>query len=206
MLKKRYSIDTVTKLLYVGRVSDEKNLPLLADVFLRLAARRPDLHLIVVGDGPYRRQMEARLAGAPCTFTGCLDGEDLAEVYASSDILVFPSATDTFGNVVLEAQASGIPVIVSDRGGPAENVIPDVTGLVLPAGDAQSLYNAVWTLADNPRRMRDMGLQARRYMEGRSFDQAFVQSWQMFESSRGGPQGRRHTAPHTTTADSAAPC
>lgn len=79
-------------------------------------------------------------------------------MYASSDVLVFPSATDTFGNVVLEAQASGIPIIVSDSGGPCENLIPNVTGLVTPAGDAPALAQAIAALASDSERRKKMGL------------------------------------------------
>jgi glycosyltransferase involved in cell wall biosynthesis len=74
--------------------------------------------------------MRQDMAGTPCLFTGYLEGEGLAAVFASCDLFVFPSTTDTFGNVVLEAQASGIPVIVSDSGGPHENVVPGETGFV----------------------------------------------------------------------------
>ena len=136
----RYQVpETETTVLYVGRVSREKGLHHLAEAFRRAAAHRPDprpdLRLIVVGDGPYLAEMRAETAGLPVVFTGALDGDDLARAYASADIFAFPSATDTFGNVVLEAQASGLPVIVTDSGGPAENVEPGVTGLVVPARD-----------------------------------------------------------------------
>ena len=87
---------------------------MLVRSFITISQSRPDVHMIVVGDGPYLEEMRQALVDYSCTFTGYLDGEDLAAVYASSDLFVFPSTTDTFGNVVLEAQASGIPVIVTD--------------------------------------------------------------------------------------------
>jgi glycosyltransferase involved in cell wall biosynthesis len=124
--------------------------------------------------------MKAKMAGLPCTFTGHLQGEALAAVYASSDIFVFPSTTDTFGNVVLEAQASGVPVIVTEKGGPAENVIAEKTGLVVKADCAQSLLDAMRKLIVNPRRRLDMGRAARDYMENRSFEAAFDETWKMF--------------------------
>ena len=84
--------------------------------------RAQRISLVVVGDGPYREELQTRCQGRPVVFTGLLEGEELAAAYASADAMVFPSTTDTFGNVVLEAQASGVPVIVTDLGGPAEIV------------------------------------------------------------------------------------
>ncbi len=89
--------------------------------------------MIMVGDGPYLDELKDLLAGTPCIFTGYRDGEELATIYASCDLFVFPSATDTFGNVVLEAQASGLPVIVTNSGGPQENMTPHKTGEIVQA-------------------------------------------------------------------------
>ena len=93
----------------------------------------------------------------PCTFTGYLRGDELASIYASSDVFVFPSTTDTFGNVVLEAQASGLPVIVTDEGGPRENMIENKTGLIVEGNDTDSLVKAMRFLAIDPDRVQKMG-------------------------------------------------
>ncbi|MFZ5812033.1 MAG: glycosyltransferase [Thermodesulfobacteriota bacterium] len=170
-------------LLYVGRVSREKNLHHLAEAFRNLSARHAEVNLVVVGDGPYLEEMRERMAGTRCHFTGCLDGEDLAEAYASSDLFVFPSTTDTFGNVVLEAQASGLPVVVSDQGGPCENVAPGVTGVVVPDMDAKSLEAVLDELVSDPGRIRRMGAAARASMEGRSFDAAFLGAWELYKQA-----------------------
>lgn len=189
-LESRFGSNPGLKLLYVGRVSKEKNLEKLARVF-RTVCRRQALHLVVVGDGPYLKEMQQELAGSPVTFTGYLEGEDLAAVYASCDLFVFPSTTDTFGNVVLEAQASGLPVIVSDRGGPQENLIPGETGLILPADDEEGLARAILELAACPERLRGMGRAARNYVESRAFADAFQATWQMYEElSRAGEPGK----------------
>lgn len=116
------------RFLYVGRLSREKNLHVLADAYRLVATRAPHLRLVLVGDGPARAELEETLRGLPVTFTGYLTGDDLANAYASSDIFVFPSGTDTFGNVVLEAQASGLPVVVTDKGGPQETCCPAAPG------------------------------------------------------------------------------
>lgn len=178
-----YGIEEKVKILYVGRLSKEKNLDVLQEAFKRLVETGADARLILVGDGPYLQEMRNASTGSPCTFTGYLKGESLCAAYASSDIFVFPSGTDTFGNVVLEAQASGLPVIVTDRGGPVENMVPDETGLVVPAEDAESLATAMGALVRNADRRRKMGAAARRYMEDRSFDAAFIRTWEMFRET-----------------------
>ena len=178
--ERRYGLRGGTKLLYVGRVSKEKNLPLLVECFKTLCRVRDDLQLVVVGQGPWLEEMKAELTGLPCTFTGYLRGQELAEAFAGADLFVFPSTTDTFGNVILEAQASGLPVIVTDQGGPLENMIPGRTGLAVPGGDAAALTGAITTLADQPLRLRQMGKAARAYMESRSFEAAFTEHWNMY--------------------------
>jgi glycosyltransferase involved in cell wall biosynthesis len=102
--------------------------------------------------------------------------------YASSDIFVFPSATDTFGNVVLEAQAAGLPVIVTDRGGPMENVRAGRTGLVVAADDVAALKAAMRRLVEDSALRRRMALRARAEMKNRPFSGAFDQTWRMFQA------------------------
>ena len=180
-LKHRLKVESTVTLLYVGRISKEKNLPLLVEVFKTLVSGHADLHLVVVGDGPWRSEMEQALKGMPCTFTGYLKGNDLPTVYASSDLFVFPSNTDTFGNVVLEAQASGIPVIVSTQGGPHENVEPGQTGLVVTENSVQAWVEAIEMLLENPEKRRRMGSNARKLMENRSFEEAQMQTFEMYK-------------------------
>jgi glycosyltransferase involved in cell wall biosynthesis/predicted metal-dependent phosphoesterase TrpH len=159
----RRGLTAGVQLLYVGRVSREKSLELLADAFRELVDGGCAVSLAVVGDGPYRGELEARLKGYPAAFTGFLAGDELRIAYASADLFVFPSATDTFGNVVLEAQASGLPVVVSDAGGPRELMLDGETGSVFPAGDGEALVAAVRRLAE------DRGLRARFAEKARHF-------------------------------------
>ena len=185
-----YGVTAPAKLLYVGRISKEKNLAVLGDAFRLLYARQAQAHLVIVGDGPYLNEMKAQLRDLPCTFTGALAGEDLAKAYASADIFVFPSMTDTFGNVVLEAQASGLPVVVSDQGGPCENMLPDRTGRVVPGNDVEALAAALTDILSNPRQRQAMGRAARRYMEERSFDAAFLKTWESYQAISAGEKFR----------------
>ena len=178
--EKNWNLGANIKLLYVGRVSKEKNMPLLVQAFKRLNRQNPNLHLVVVGDGPYCEEMKKELAKYPCTFTGYLTGNELAEAFASADLFVFPSTTDTFGNVILEAQASGLPVVVSDVGGPRENILPDKTGVVIPGDDMESLAEAIKKLTENPLKLKQMGREARAFMESRSFENAFLEHWKMY--------------------------
>ena len=164
-----------------GRVSKEKNLQLLATVFKTLIPSHPELKLFIVGDGPYLEEMRREMAGTPCIFTGYLAGEELAEVYASCDLFVFPSTTDTFGNVVLEAQASGLPVIVTDSGGPRESIIDGETGTIVPGDDEESLRHSINLLLADPDRLRKMGQAARDHVKQRTFETAFQASWKMYE-------------------------
>ena len=143
--------------------------------------------LVIVGDGPYLTEMQETLRGTPCIFTGYLDGDELAGVYASCDLFVFPSTTDTFGNVVLEAQASGIPVVVTNAGGPRENVLPGETGIVVAADSEIHLLEAVHALLSDPNRLKRMGTAARQYMEGRSFEGAFDKLWEMYQAHQSAP-------------------
>ncbi len=179
-LSDKYKIKEPVKLLYVGRVSREKNMPLLAESFKKIAEKDKNVHLVIVGDGPYFGEMKESLKGFPCTFTGYLKGEELASVYASCDAFVFPSTTDTFGNVVLEAQASGIPVIVSDQGGPCENLISEETGMIVKSDDVGAWVGAMANLAGNREIRTRMGKSARKYMESRSFENAFKQTWDLY--------------------------
>lgn len=119
-------------LLWAGRLGKEKNVEFLYDIFRIIQKKHPEISLTIAGDGPeftvYKNLFkECRNV----IFTGRLSREELTELYASRDLLVFPSIVDTFGMVVLEAQASGLPALVTDMGGPQEIIIPGKTGFVL---------------------------------------------------------------------------
>lgn len=134
--------------LYVGRQTKEKGADLLAESFLRARDRDPRLHLTLAGGGPEEHELRARL-GEHATFLGWQDGDELATTYASADVFLFASRTDTFGQVLLEAQASGLAVVAVDEGGPSSIVENGRTGLLRPA-DADELADAVCRLAGAP--------------------------------------------------------
>ena len=165
--------DDTVKFVFVGRVAIEKNLHLLAQAFRKLCETQQQAHLIIIGDGPYRASLEKLLQGLPVTFTGYLFGEELATALASCDVKVFPSTTDTWGNAPLEAQASGLPVIVTDIGGPAELMQDGVTGVMVRGNDLRSLQYAMLQLMDPETRIR-MGRTAREFAEANRVDQPFT--------------------------------
>ncbi|MFN2542454.1 MAG: glycosyltransferase [Chthoniobacterales bacterium] len=167
------------RLLYVGRVSKEKNLDLLAEAYRRLRDEGLPIQLIVVGHGPYSEAFAQSLPEA--CFTGYLTGKDLAAAYASADIFVFPSTTDTFGNVIIEAQASGMPVVVSDCGGPKELVRHNENGLITKSHDVDDLTEAVRRLIVDPVLRERMRANARDSVTDRSWPAAFAKFWRATE-------------------------
>ncbi len=166
-----------TRLVYTGRVSREKDLDVLAEAFTIVRKHRKDIELFVVGDGPYIGELGSRILGKGGYLTGRLQGEDLSRAYASGDIFVFPSTTDTYGNSVLEAQASGLPAIVTDMGGPQEIIRPGETGLTYHGRDAADLTRKILDLADDESRRKAMAQKARHLGESRSWQAAFDRIW-----------------------------
>jgi glycosyltransferase involved in cell wall biosynthesis len=178
----KYNIPSNSKkLIYAGRISKEKNLEDLVLMYRKLCGKRTGIHLVIAGDGPYMETMKKELSGFPVTFTGFIGTTDLAALYASSDIFVFPSATDTFGNVVMEAQASGIPAIVTDKGGPKENIIDGRTGFIVKAGDIEGFVSSVLNLLDNEKLLKEMKLEARKYMESRTFESCHMELFNLYK-------------------------
>ncbi|MEY2493029.1 MAG: hypothetical protein QOH24_1980 [Verrucomicrobiota bacterium] len=169
------------RLLYVGRISKEKDLDVLAQAYRQLRKEGLPIQLYLVGDGPYLQALNSSLL-PDAVFTGYLRGKELATAYASADLFVFPSTTDTFGNVVIEAQASGVPVIVSDTGGPKELVEQDVTGVVTKSHNVEDLARAIRELITNEKKRDQMSRHARRAVVDRSWPTAFRKFWAATDS------------------------
>jgi glycosyltransferase involved in cell wall biosynthesis len=154
--------------LYAGRLTQEKGVDLLADAFLAARARDERLHLVLAGGGPEEQRLRARL-GERATFLGWLEGEELATAYASADLFLFASRTDTFGQVLLEAMASGLPVVAVAEGGPCSIVRHGRTG-VLCASDERDLAGAVLELAADPARRERLAVAALADVRGRTWE------------------------------------
>jgi glycosyltransferase involved in cell wall biosynthesis/predicted metal-dependent phosphoesterase TrpH len=161
------------KVLYAGRLTREKGVDLLAESFLRAHRADPRLHLLLAGGGPEEGELRERL-GERATFLGWLDGEDLARAYASADLFLFCSTTDTYGQVVLEAGASGLPVVAVAEGGPASLIENRHTGM-LCGPDADHIAGTVLQLAASPLLRRHLGASAARAARERSWGRALEQ-------------------------------
>lgn len=149
--------------LHVGRLAAEKNLGLLGRAFRQLRAAHPHLHmrLIVVGDGPQRAQLARELPDA--LFCGLQRGEELARHYASGDLFLFPSLSETFGNVVLEALASGLAVVAYDQAAAGQHIRHGHNGVLAPPGDEAEFVDAANWLLEDRERLRRVRLNARQH-------------------------------------------
>lgn len=159
--------------LYVGRLAAEKNLRLFVEATRAARALRPDLRVVVVGDGPLGDSLRAE--NPDFLFAGMRTGEDLAAHYASADLFVFPSLSETFGNVTMEALASGLAVVAFDYAAAHEHIIHGENGLVAACGDEAAFRSHVLRLVGETRQVQQLREQARRTAEflswGRSFDE-----------------------------------
>ena len=159
--------------LYAGRLTREKGADLLADAFLAARERDPRLHLCLAGGGPEEDALRERL-GTHASFLGWLEGDALADAYASADLFLFCSRTDTFGQVLVEAGASGLPSVAVDEGGPASIVVDGETGRLCDA-DPAMLAAAILQLADSPAWRAKLGRQALEAARGRTWEAAMLQ-------------------------------
>lgn len=154
--------------VHVSRLAAEKNYPQLLAGFARIRAAQPSARFVIVGDGPLRKKL-AR-AHPWVRFTGFLPREDLARHYASADLFLYASLTETFGNVVTESMASGLPVLAYNYAAPARYIRDGENGRVVPFGDVASWDRAADTLAAEPSLRRRLGAAARATAEGISWD------------------------------------
>jgi glycosyltransferase involved in cell wall biosynthesis len=184
----RHGVKEAYKLFYAGRVSVEKNLPFLADAFKRVCANRSDVALVIAGDGPYLQAMKKTLAGLPVYFLGIQDDQSLPGLYASSDLFVFPSETDTLGQVVIESQAAGLPVLVSNKGGPKEVMDDGITGLVLPGDNVDRWVEAICGLLNDDAKRQRMSRTASQRMTRFSLAKTFEAFWEEHVRAAGGAE------------------
>jgi glycosyltransferase involved in cell wall biosynthesis len=155
---------------YVSRIAPEKNVSYLADALTIVAARRPEVRILFVGDGPTRGDLERRI-GSIARFAGYRVGEDLADHYAAGDIFAFASLTETFGNVVLEAMASGMPVVAVRAGGVGDTVQQGNTGLLVEPDDPPDRFaDQILSLVENAERREAMARAAREYALSQTWD------------------------------------
>ncbi|WP_017941295.1 MULTISPECIES: glycosyltransferase family 1 protein [unclassified Thioalkalivibrio] len=169
-LRRQWGAGTATPVvLYVGRLAPEKNLALVIEAFRALQPQLPEARLVLVGDGPSRAALER--AHTDVIFTGQQVGQALAQHYASADLFLFPSTSETFGNVVIEAMASGLPVLAFDTAAAHEHVTTAVSGVRVPltgeaSVDAAAFAGAAAALAQDSEAWGEMGRNARAHARG----------------------------------------
>lgn len=156
-------------MLYVGRLATEKRI----DWLRPLMDIVPDAHLAIVGDGPIREDLMACFKGTNTVFTGFLKGMDLSRAYAAADLFVFPSASETLGNVVLEAMASGLPVIAAGAGGPVDHVNHRVNGFLSDPDDPADFAALAWRSITDPDLLHTLSESARAYAETQTWELIF---------------------------------
>jgi phosphatidylinositol alpha 1,6-mannosyltransferase len=169
--------DRALRLGYVGRITPEKRLRFLVDIERALlASGHTNVSFLIVGEGSERAWLERHLTRG--VFTGVLRDAQLAEAYANMDLFLFPSRTDTYGNVIQEAAASGVPSIVTSEGGPKHLVVPGSTGFI--AENDEQFIARTLQLAANYRQRQEMGAAARVNMRGVSWDAAFQMTYSAY--------------------------
>lgn len=165
--RKKLGIDKKIVLLYVGRLVWEKDLEVLAETYSKLISNK-SISFVIVGNGPIREDLEKLMPKA--IFTGRLIGKELSTAYASSDIFVFPSTTETFGNVILEAMISGLPCVAANKGGSKSAIKNNVTGLLARPHDSKDFIKKVKYLIKNSGLRKKMAQNAVKYAEKQSWD------------------------------------
>ncbi|MEQ6375617.1 glycosyltransferase family 1 protein [Bacillaceae bacterium S4-13-56] len=172
-LREKHGIKEKFILTYVGRLAPEKDLDILMKVAHQLTPEiKKHIHWLIVGDGPMKEKLELE-ATDNMTFTGYLKGKELAQTYAGSTLFVFPSTTETFGNVVLESLASGTPAICAKSGGVQEIVTDQKTGLLCRPRNIEDFRIAISKLIENEALVQQMSYEARNFALSRSWDDIF---------------------------------
>lgn len=179
--------DGDTVVLWVGRLVREKRLDMFVEALRELRRRGVAHRSLVVGDGPEQGWLGRQLREG--IFTGALDGEDLARAYASADIFFFPSDSESFGNVTLEAMASGLPTVCADASGSRSLVLPGVTGFLAAPGRADEFAGHLRTLIEGPALRRRMGSSARERSTEFTWDAAMRQILRDYEEVVGWRSG-----------------
>jgi glycosyltransferase involved in cell wall biosynthesis len=154
--------------IHVGRMAPEKNLGLVVSAFEQMQRRNPHARMVWVGDGPLLAKMQRRYPHH--VFAGPRHGPDLAAHFASADVFLFPSMTETYGNVVPEAMASGLAVVAYDYAAAIMHIEHKKNGLLAPYGDTESFLRRVSGLADDPQQIRRLGAAARASVLANSWD------------------------------------
>lgn len=178
-LRAQWGADAGTTVaLHVGRLAPEKNLATLVAAYEAMRSKDPTIRFVFVGDGPARRDLQRRCPDA--VFAGMRTGFDLSAHYASGDVFLFPSVTETFGNVTPEAMASGLAVLAYDYAAAAQLIRPRDSGLLAPFGDSAAFVRLATELVGDRQAIRAMGQRARRITEDLAWERVVAKLEELF--------------------------
>ena len=155
--------------LYVGRLAPEKDLDVLFKAWQEVSQKLPGTQLVITGDGPRAEELKQKY-GLTALFTGYRHGEELASIYAGAGVFVFPSTTETFGNVVLEAMSSGLPVIGASAGGVKNLLVDNFNGFACTPRNHHEMANAMLRLGQDKQLRSELSRQAREYALNHAWD------------------------------------
>lgn len=173
LFKEQFQIKEKNILLYVGRIAPEKDIQIVLETFQSLPEHiKKETHLVIVGDGPLLPALSEQYK-TKVTWTGFMEGEQLAQLYASSDLFIFPSPTETFGNVVLEALSSGLPVIGANAGGVKHLVNNGINGFLCEPKNSEEFARYTSLLLEDHLLRLSFSSEARRFAETLSWDEIF---------------------------------
>lgn len=165
-------------LLFVGRLVWEKDLRTLAEIYDQITGLRDDIAFVLVGDGPIKNDLEKLMPGA--FFLGFKSGKELSTIYASSDLFVFPSTTETFGNVVLESMASGLVPVCSDEGGASSSIKQNHNGVICKAKDSFEFSKRILALLKDQTELNRLSENCIEYASKQSWDNIFATQYQHY--------------------------
>jgi glycosyltransferase involved in cell wall biosynthesis len=177
--KATIGIEGKKALLFAGRLVWEKDLKTLAETYSIINAKRNDAVFVLAGDGPVRKELEELMPEA--VFLGHLSSEELSRAYASSDMFVFPSTTETFGNVTLEAMAAGLPPVCANKGGASGIIKEGVTGLLAEPRNAHDLAEKIGMLLDSSEQRENMARTAYTYAQNQTWEKIFSREMEEYQ-------------------------
>ena len=176
--KKSLGIENKKVILYVGRLVWEKDLRTFTEIYDHITGLRDDVVFVLVGDGPIRKELEKLMPEA--LFLGFQSGKELSTIYASSDLFVFPSSTETFGNVVLEAMASGTVPVCSDKGGTSSSIINNHNGIICQAKNSFDFSKKILKLLNDPTTLKSISENCIEYASQQSWENIFTNLYQHY--------------------------
>lgn len=177
--RKEMGLEGKKSVLFVSRLVKYKSIDTIANTYELFRERNPNVEFVITGDGPDADYLKEKMPEA--IFTGKKTDEELAMIYASNDVFMFPSVTETFGNVVLEALASGLPVVAAAEGGPLDIVTDEINGYLVTPRDAEAFYQKLNLLLNNDVLRNRMSQEAVAYADTQSWDNIAKQLFSMYE-------------------------